>query len=171
MNDYVESHAAQGKKAYQELLCFAKEHAMPIGRAASLLRGEGALSGNHNESVRDGSFMVRDLPYAERVARLCAIVAQFAPWPSSNLSIGALSRFVRVPQFDDEQFARRVAAHPHLLRKQPTLQMFSEMYETVYNHASRSRIPLAFLASESAAERGDFAVNRGGGRAKKTGCK
>jgi hypothetical protein len=166
IHDYVASHAAQGNKAYQDLLSFAKEHAMPINRAASLLRGEGALNGNHRDAVKDGSFAVRDRPYADRVARLCAVVSRHADWSSSNNSIGALSRFVRVSQFDDDQFMKRVAAHPHLLRKQPTLQMFSEMYEAVYNHASRARIPLAFMANELASQRGDVGATRRAVKAK-----
>lgn len=167
IHDFVASHAAQGKKAYQDLLSFVEEHAMPINRAAALLRGEGALSGNHGGAVRDGTFAVRDRPYADRVARLCAVVSQHAAWASSSNSIGALSRFVRVREFDDDQFTKRVAAHPHLLRKQPTLQMFSDMYETVYNHASRSRIPLAFMANELASQRGDVGAKRRAVNAKK----
>lgn len=165
--DYVASHAAQGRKAYQELLSFVEEHSMPVGRAASLLRG--ALNGNHQDTVKDGSFVIRDRAYADRVARLCSVISQHAAWAVTTNSIGALSRFVRVTEFDDDQFTKRVTAHPHLLRKQPTLQMFSEMYEAIYNHASRARIPLAFLANEVAAQRLETPTKGRVARLKNTG--
>jgi hypothetical protein len=159
-SDYVLSHAAQGKKDYQDLLEFAAEHSMPLNQAASLLRGDGSHAGNYYESVKQGSFVVRDRAYADRVARISGILASLVPWGNCNWSIGAISRFVRVKEFNDDQFIKRVKANHHLLVKQPTLEAYSEMYDAVYNYKSHTRIPLAFLAKESATERQDFSAQR-----------
>lgn len=160
ISDYVLSHASQGKKDYQELMSFAAEHSMPLNRAASLLRGQGSHTGNYSVSLKEGSFVVKDRAYADRVARISAVLAGLVPWGNCNWSIGAISRFVRVKEFNDDQFLKRVSANPHLLRKQPTLEAYSEMYDAAYNFASRTRIPLAFLAKEVATERQDFAARR-----------
>lgn len=153
VRDYVASAAARGKEAFEELLAFASEHRMPLSRAASLLNGECASSGNVGNRIKDGSFTVKDRPFADRVAKIARVVEGIVPWAMSSASLGAISRFVRVPSFDDEQFMNRVMAHPHLLRKQPIMEMYSEMYDTIYNFSSRTKIPLSFLAKEAAAGR------------------
>lgn len=160
ISDYVLSHASQGKKDYQELMEFAAEHSMALKQAVSLLSGNNSHSCNHSNSVKQGLFLVKDRAYADRVARISVVLAGLVPWGNCNWSIGAISRFVRVKEFNDDQFLKRVSANPHLLRKQPTLELYSEMYDAAYNFASRRRIPLAFLAKEVALERQDVGAQR-----------
>jgi len=157
VNDYVGSFAKQGNREMQTLLAFATEHKLPVARAASLLVGDSAHSGNVQKQIKEGKFRVRDLEYAHRVARMVSVVAQFAPWARSANAAGAISRFVRVAEFSDERMIRAVKSHPHLLRNYPDIEGLSEMFEAVYNHASRSPIPLAFRAKEEAKKRADFA--------------
>jgi hypothetical protein len=153
MHHYIASFSAQGDQEYQKLQIFAKESGLPLQKAASLLIGEISTSGNVNEMIRDGKFEVRDLHYARRVTAIVSVVKRHVPWALHSLSIGAISRFARVREFDDAQMIKKIETHPHLLRRCPTLEMFSEMYEEVYNHSARSRIPLAFLAKEEMAKR------------------
>lgn len=156
IRDYVASNAARGNKHYQELLAFADEHSMPLARCATLLRGRVGDGGIGGAAVQDGNFVVKDRVFAERVATIVKVVAQFSKFARSSNSVAAIARFVRVPQFSDEQLMKRIAAHPHMLKNQPTLEAFSDMYEAIYNHASRSRIPLAFMAKEVASKRADL---------------
>ena len=90
---------------------------------------------------------------ALRVSTILEVLKKHVPWALHSLSIAAISRFARVKDFDDAQMVKRIETHPHLLRRCATLEMFSDMYEEVYNHMSRSRIPLAFLAREAMASR------------------
>lgn len=150
---YVASFATQGHEDYKRLQEFAGETGLPLAKAASLLAGEAAHSGNVNENIRDGKFRVRDMAYARRVATILEVVKRHVPWALHSLSIAAISRFARVKDFDDAQMVKKIETHPHLLRRCATLEMFSDMYEEVYNHMSRARIPLAFLAREAMASR------------------
>lgn len=160
---YVASFAAQGREEYVKLLDFIKETGLPLSRAASLLAGEAAHSGNVQEQIRSGKFRVRDTVYARRVASILEVIKRYAPWAMHGLSTAAISRFVRVKEFDDAQMIKKIEAHPHMLRHCATLEMFSDMYDGIYNHMARSRIPLAFLAKEAMASRG---VGRGKGASK-----
>lgn len=153
LRDYAQSFAAQGKKGYDELIRFSRENHIPILRAASLLAGECATSGNVGPKLKDGVFSVKAAPYAARVMRMVEAVRHYVKWAGTSNSLGALSRFTHVPGFDDERFISKVNAHPHLLNAQATVEAYSEMYEEVYNHMSRTRLPLAFLAREAAASR------------------
>lgn len=151
--DYITSFATQGKQAYQELLAFADENNIPIKKAASLLRGESAHSCNSGSAIKSGQFQIKSLAYAERVIKLVNAVRAFEQWGGNTNSMGALSRLTFVKDFDDARFVAKVNAHPHLLRLQSTVDAFSEMYEEVYNHAARTRLPLAFLAKEASTAR------------------
>lgn len=160
VNDYVGSFAKQGNREMQTLLDFAAQHKLPVARAASLLAGDCAHSGNVQGQIKAGKFRVRDLEYAHRVARIVSAVAQLAPWARSANAAGAISRFVRVAEFSDDRMMKAVRAHPHLLRNTPDIEGLSEMFEAVYNHAFRSPIPLAFRAKEEAKKRSDFGAKK-----------
>lgn len=150
---YVASFAMQGNEDYKRLQEFAGETGLPLAKAASLLAGEAAHSNNVQDAVRDGKFRVRDMAYARRVSAILEVLHRHVPWALHSLSIAAISRFARVKDFDDAQMIKKIETHPHLLKRCATLEMFSDMFEEVYNHMSRSRIPLAFLAREAMAER------------------
>jgi hypothetical protein len=157
---YVASFAAQGDHEYKRLQEFAGETGLPLSKAASLLAGEASHSNNVADSIRSGRFQVRDMAYARRVAAILEVLKKHVPWALHSLSIAAISRFARVKGFDDAQMVKKIETHPHLLRRCPTLEMFSDMYEEVYNHMSRSRIPLAFLAREAMASRQQIGERR-----------
>lgn len=152
IGDFVSSYAAQGQKNYLELKAFAESFGLPFARAAAILSGNGAGS-NGAGSLKDGGFVVKDRAYAERIASIVSSLRQIIPWVATSNSLNAISRFVRVSEFDDQQLIKKAAAHSYLLKKQPTTETYSQMYDEVYNHASRQRIPLAFLAKEAAAKR------------------
>lgn len=158
--DYVGSYAKQGNADMQALLDFSNEHKLPVARAASLLAGEAFHSGNIMKMVKGGKFQIRDLEYAHRVARIVNVVATIVPWARSTNAAGAVSRFVRVSEFSDDRLIQKVKAHPHMLKNQPSIETFSEMFAGIYNYAARTQIPLAFRAKEEARKRQDVGANR-----------
>mgnify|MGYP001006399062 CR=1 FL=1 len=153
IGDYVGSFSAQGFKDYAELEAFAKEFDMPAARAATILSGNISSSTGFMGVLKSGRFVVKDREYASRIASIIAALSKLVAWASSSSSISAISRFVRVPEFDDSQLIKKAEAHFHLLVKQPTMEAYSSMYEQVYNYSSRKQIPLAFLAKQAAAKR------------------
>lgn len=109
---------------------------------------------------RREEFRVRDMTYARRVSAILEVLKRHVPWALHSLSIAAISRFARVKDFDDAQMVKKIETHPHLLKRCATLEMFSDMFDEVYNHMSRSRIPLAFLAREEMAKRAALGERR-----------
>ena len=88
------------------------------------------------------------------------------PFAALNLFAVALSKALRVKQFNKHTFVDRVKANPGLMTKQSSADGYLELIERVYNHASgkKNRLPVAFLAKEAARER--CAVNIGNAKNK-----
>lgn len=154
--DFIAAYAKAGNEQYLRLLCFARDHGLPPVTAASLLWGENALSGNVQSVLKDGRFAVRDLPFAESVTAitddLYALGVQFA---TSRAFVGAISQLVRLEDFDSARLIHRATLYPANLRKRPTQLEYLEEIEAFYNYGMRGeqRVPLAFLAKVTAAQR------------------
>ena len=152
--DHVGSRAAQGNSHYVYLKDFANRTGMPMLRAASLLWGEAADSGNVQLAVKAGRFEVRDVEYAERVASIAIAVKAHRTWALGTSFLGALSRVVRVKEFDDAHFIKKANTWVSLLNHEPlAVQDFIEMIEKIYNRSVRSPIPIKFLAGQSSRAR------------------
>jgi hypothetical protein len=71
-----------------------------------------------------------------------------------NQFVIALSKALRVVQFDKNVFLDRVDANRGLMVKQNSSTEFLNLIERVYNHgAKKKRLPIAFLASEASRAR------------------
>lgn len=152
--DYVDSFASQGNEQYKELLEFAKAHQLPLTVCANMLAGGLANNaGCRGVALKQGLFEIRDREMATRMAGIVSCIREYAHWITSNKSLNAISRFLRVKEFDDETFVKKVRSHSSMLRNQPTVEGMSEMYEEIYNYQSRTRYPLSFLAREAAIRR------------------
>jgi hypothetical protein len=159
--DYVASWAARGKKDYEELVAFQVEHKLPLATCAAILYGHTAGSGTNTvAAIKAGTFTIRDRRGANRVGRMVGELRKLASWAADRSSVTALSRFLHVKEFDEEQLISKAQTYPHLLVKKPTKELYAEMYTELYNHASRHKIPLDFLANEAAARRGLPALNK-----------
>lgn len=155
-SDFVNTYVKQGNQDYQTLIDFSRETGLPLFRAAGLLGGYVNSDSRRSEKVAEGKFKVKDLDFAYRVSGLANAVAQHpaaAVWAKTTNSIAALSRFVTVAEFDDEQMKAKAAAHPHMLQRCGTLDQYSRMYEALYNFASRQKLNIHFLADQVAAAR------------------
>lgn len=151
MKDFVGSYATQGKADFHFLQEFAKRGKLHLNRAASLLGGEMYASGNVRKKLRDGTFEIRDVEYAERVVALVNAVAEHChePWVRGTPCIAALSRLLRVSEFDPALLIKRIPANMSLFINQPTVDAFTEMFERIYNSRSRAAVPLRFLADQA----------------------
>lgn len=147
-SDYIGSYANQGNADYHFLREFSARTKISPLRAASLLYGEMAASGNVSDALKAGKFKVRDVEYADRVASIVAVISKSTKWAATLECIGAISRLVRVSKFDDAIFIKRVEANRGMLTQQATIELYSKLFEEIYNMRNRNPVPLAFLANE-----------------------
>ena len=166
LSDFVYSYAAQGKPDYKELIEFQQEHGLSLGTCASILYGYSANSGSVIKMVRTGDYTVRDRKGAKRIVAIIEAISRHVDWAINKGSVGAISRFVHVKEFNDEQFISKIDQYPAMLTKQPTIDMFTDMFDALYNYCSKSKIPLSFMAKQDASRRGDIAeINKSRRRA------
>ena len=156
LRDFIHSFAEQGKKDYQELLNFQIENGMELGICASILYGYSANSSSVLRMARTGDYVIRDREGAKRVVAILNELRKHVDWSSGRCCVGAISRFIHVKEFVDQQFIHKINSYPALLVKQPTVDMYTDMFDAVYNHNSKQKIALAFMAKQSTSKRGDM---------------
>lgn len=156
VKDFITAYAKAGNEQYLRLLMFAKDHGLPITAAASLLWGESGNSANANLRIKDGTFRVRDLEFAEAVVAvtddLYALGVSFA---TTRSFVGAVSQLIRLKDFDAARFVHRASLYPANLHKRASMPEYLEEIEAFYNYGTRmdQRVPLAFLAKAAASQR------------------
>jgi hypothetical protein len=152
MPDFVSARAASGDKACAHLIEFQRKHKLPIGAAASLVAGETASSHNAQKMVKQGKFKAGDQSHANAVVQITdALLLLGVEFATSWLFVQALSRALRVPEFDGEAFLAKVRLYPMNLHRRASASEYIEEIEALYNYGAkspRSRIPLAFRAKE-----------------------
>jgi len=152
MPDFTAARAAAGDKACAQLLEFQRKHHLPIGAAASLIAGESASSHNAQRLVKQGKFKAGDQAHANAVVRITdALRDAGLEFASSWLFVQAMSRALRVPEFDGEAFLAKARLYPMNLHRRASAGEYIDEIEALYNYGAkspRSRIPLAFRVKE-----------------------
>lgn len=160
VQDFITAYARAGNNHYLALLDFAKAHNLSDTSAASLLWGESGASNNAFQRVKDGSFTVRDLGYAESVVAVTDdLFALGIPFATSRAFVGAVSQLIRVPEFDAERFVHRATLYPANLHRRSNMPDYLEEIEAFYNYGVRveQRVPLTLLARVAAKQRNPIA--------------
>ncbi len=168
--DFLYSRAHGGDKACQSVIDFSAKHGISKGISISLLGGETAGSGNHYDDVKGGTYrLADDLSHARAVAgivdhcRACGIESA-----SRSAFVQAVSKMLRVPEFEAELFKHRLSKNPSLLTLQATAEGYLAAIEDVYNYGAKVRVPLKFRAEEVGRQRkatfGGSAASRKGHR-------
>jgi hypothetical protein len=153
--DFVRMYAARNNPDFAELLKY-HEMGIPVGMAASMLIGNSAASGNTIDSIKHGTFKIKTRKYINHVIDL---VDSFGDSNSVYLSRAFMDAFTKclfTPQFDLEQFKKRIAANPLAIEKTATSDKMLDQIEKLYNRKSQTHIPLGFLVREKARERQVF---------------
>jgi hypothetical protein len=152
MKDFVAARSASGDKECSRLKAFREKHNLPIGVAASLVAGESAGSHNAQRQVKQGKFKAGDQAHAENVVKVTdELRTMGVDFAVSGLFVQAISRALRVPEFDVDLFLSKVRLYPMNLHRRTTTGEYLEEMESLYNYGAKtakSRIPLAFRAKE-----------------------
>lgn len=140
-----------GNPEYLKLMEYVKA-GISINAASSMLSGESAASSNYMKRVKDGSFKVKCTRHADMIVMLLKKFPENKVIRNANY-IKALSRCLYAPKFDIQVLIKRIVVNPGLLENRSTIDDATDVLEALYNHGSKSPIPLKFLADQAMRER------------------
>ena len=154
MQDFLTSFVRLGHEEYVLVAEYMERTGINICSTISMLGGQTAGSGNFALAFKAGTYCTRTTVHPELIADLVGhCKTEGFAYATNAMFVTALSRIVKVDSFDIEQFKRRVSSHATLLKRQPHLVGYMEMIEAIYNHHSKKKIPLVFLANQAAQSR------------------
>jgi len=153
--DFASARAQAGDTQCAELLAFQADHDLTLGAAASLAGGETAGSANKSRTIRTGTFEIGDMQHAHAVVEITDLCRELAiPFATATSFVSAISRCLRVPEFDADLFCHKLRLHKGKLERRSRVDEYLDQIEALYNYASHERrIPLKHLAEEVARER------------------
>jgi len=150
-DDYIRVYAKRGLTDYVELLGYAERSGLTLKFASSMLIGNQAASGNAQQALNKGDFKVKDRKQIEAfIALKTKVKAKEIMHPRF---INAWSKCYFVSEFDSSQFAHKCALNSGFITTCNNEDQALAMIEQIYNHKQSIKIPLAFLAKESAKKR------------------
>lgn len=154
VQDYLTSYIRSGYPEYVKFKEFVEKTGLPLNACISMLGGQWAGSGNHLTSFKDGTYQIKDYTHAEIVAGIMKIMRKSGiKWAAETLPVLAISKIVITPDIDLDQFVKKIKTWSSLVTKQSRLNDYLSMFEDVYNHRARTRLPLAHIVIESARKR------------------
>ena len=150
-DDFIRVYANRGMKDYMELINYSKKSGLTLRFTASMLLANQSSSGNGSQSLSSGEFKIKDrkqieffIDLKERVKAKEIMHPRF---------INAWSKCYFVDEFEPSQFAHKCVLYSGFLTTCNNEDQALAMIEQIYNHKQSTKIPLAFLARESAKNR------------------
>ena len=144
---FIHMYASRGIPAYVKLVSYIKR-GLPTKYAIGLLSNETTAGGNQNDSIRDGTFKIKDTQYAEQMIHMIDRLSPINPEASSANFIAAVAVLLRVEEFTPSVFISRVEANPRSLVKCATREQMFDLIEEIYNFRSREKLNLSFMAQQ-----------------------
>jgi hypothetical protein len=152
VGDYAQTHAANGLKAYQEGMDFAKQHGLSLGMAFALLAGQTTFD-NCREAFKDGSFKIKDRTWADSVAAVYGPLTALAPALKSSAFVGACMAICRVKEFDPKRLRENAPRCREKLVPYATREAYLDALEAVYNYGRKQLFALKVAATMALRER------------------
>lgn len=145
LRDYAQKFAANGNAEYQIGLDFADRHHLPVGTAFALLAGTTGFS-NCDTAFLDGSFQVKDQPWANAVAGIYSPLVARSPSLRHARFLEACMACCRVASFDSKRLLQNAERCRDKLVSYSTRDAYLDMLEAVYNFG---RVKLVGLKIEA----------------------
>lgn len=153
LSDFAASYSARGDEHYVKLLDYCHRNAIGIRAAASMMIGESAEQSRASLHVKEGTFQIKTMTTANAVAKISNATAELVDFGRHQSYIAALSRMVRLTEFDGEGYVAKIKRSPFLLTRQPSIDGFLQMIEDAMNWRSPKKMAFVFMAKEAAKER------------------
>jgi hypothetical protein len=145
---FAKLYEGKGNPHYSCLLKYVRQ-GIGLNRAASMLRGESAHSGNAGRLVRDGSFTIKTTEKCDLIIETFRQLVELIPEIRKSSYVEAISVLLSVEEFDIETFWKRALANPKAFVKCASRDQALELIEEVYNFRAREKVNLRFMARES----------------------
>lgn len=155
--DYARKHAGNGIKSYQEGLVFMGEYKLPISKAFCLLAGTTVFS-NFYESFIDGTFRIKDRPWANAVAGIYAPLVDLSKAVKNDRMIEACMAVCRVSDFDPKRLLSNAERCREKLVAYSQRDSYLQMLEEVYNFGRKQLVGLKSMAIMAMRERNPVKV-------------
>ena len=157
IEDFLHARINAGDVQCKHVLAFSIKHKLTLGSAASLLGGESSGSANMGNNIKKGTFKVApDQSHANAVVSItdhcrdCGLL-----FATQAAFVSAVSKVVRVPEFNAMLFKHRVKLHGvGQIERRSGTEQYLDQIDALYNYQAKStRLPLAFRARETARAR------------------
>lgn len=154
LSDYLFSYCQMRIDSYLRLNDYHENTGIPLVCCISLVAGESAGSHNRANDFKMGNYKVGNPAHSRVVASIVAAAKESGyPFWGLRLFVEAVSRIAWAEGFASEVMKEKIRTFVQFMKKQPTMQDYVEMLDSIYNRQSHTKIPLAFLAEEAARKR------------------
>jgi len=153
LKDYAQKFAANGVKPYQEGLEFSEQYSLPIGVAFSLLGGVTGFNSTSAQSFYNGTFKVKDRPWAEAVASIYGPLVALSTAVRNARTLEACMAVCRVADFDAKRLLRNAERCREKLIAYSTRDACLQMLEDIYNFHHSKLVGLKVAATMVMRER------------------
>lgn len=151
--DYVNMYSSNGKESYIYLQKFAKENNISISKASSMLYGQLPSSGNVSEYIKNGTYKIKNINYANSVMDVFNLFKSFEEVRNHSNLLTACAKLVFVKEFDKKRLEKKLNANPHMVNNAHTNGDFLKLIEEIYNRKSSDKVNLSFLAQRECVRR------------------
>ena len=156
--DYLRSYLKKRVESYIELSDYMDRTGISLSNAASMFFGDTAGGGNFQSSgeFADGKFKIKDRVHPVDVENIVKYLKNIGvSFASDNFMVKAISRLLRLEEFNVERFKTKAKTHILLFQKQKNLQNTIKMLEDIYNRQCqhKQKTPLSFLVEQKMVER------------------
>lgn len=150
IQDWVKSWRCKGMKDYEMLSAFIEKYKLPVTTSANILAGIDNPGGSITRSVKNGTFKVLDMEFAERCATAIVAISEHFKDARSFYFVAAVFRCLKVEQFNLAHLISKIQKFPGMLKPQARVDQYLEDIQNLYNRADKkNQIPLKFLANQA----------------------
>ena len=150
--DFIRMFATRGNPHYVKLIEY-HEKGIPLGMAASMMIRNAASSGNANRSIQDGTFKIKTTEIIDKVVDFLDEFGSMNPALKSRPFIAAISKCIMCDEFSLGTFKQRIKENIQMMKKTSNEDQMLSVIEAIYNHRSRSPIPIKFFVESASKDR------------------
>lgn len=162
LRDYLNSYCRLEKEDYLMVQDYCEESGIALNLAVSMLADNSAGTGNFSEVFKNGTYKIRmNSNHAQIVKDIVLHLKSIGiDFYNAPYLVQAISKIIRVKEFDIGQFKIKVKLFKSLFEKKANLDQYLDLLEEIYNRKNQHRVPLKFFAVEEAKKRKVFGLKR-----------
>lgn len=153
IENYVNKHVNDGNSDMVFLKNYATKNNISVSCAANMLYGQLPSSNNVSEYIKDGSYKVKNIEFADRCISIFKLFKGFDEICCHRNLLTACAKVALVKEFDINRFEKKIFKNQSLVKNEHSSDNFMEMIEDIYNRNSSDKLNIKFLAQEEVRRR------------------